>query len=125
GLTILSDGKETNTLTENFPIEQKKEKSIEEIGISVATFVLDAFAVFASGDFASWQKDRTIEIESDLNGCKNKEESKERNLVCERILVEKMKEKEFSSSAVPSVRRLSSITNMLSFTSRAVIIAIR
>ncbi|GMR43780.1 hypothetical protein PMAYCL1PPCAC_13975, partial [Pristionchus mayeri] len=73
----------------------RMKQSNEEIGHTVATFVLDALAVYASGDFASWDKDRAVEIESALNEVENKDEKKARNPVFERILVEKMKEKEF------------------------------
>ncbi|GMR54801.1 hypothetical protein PMAYCL1PPCAC_24996, partial [Pristionchus mayeri] len=66
-----------------------------DLGRHVSDFVMDAFEVHESGDYANWDKNRVKDIESSL---KKKNEAKiryGRNLVCEYVLVERMKEKEF------------------------------
>ncbi|GMR54826.1 hypothetical protein PMAYCL1PPCAC_25021 [Pristionchus mayeri] len=69
-------------------------KNLCELGVSFADLVMNAFDVYATGRFAGWDKKRLENIESTLYRVK-KEMREGRNLACEHILIEKMKEKEF------------------------------
>ncbi|GMR56393.1 hypothetical protein PMAYCL1PPCAC_26588, partial [Pristionchus mayeri] len=74
---------------------QNVEQSIDEIGNLVATYIMDTFAVYGSGDFASWEKKRAQKLAAALGTVSNEADNVARNTGCERILVERMKEKEF------------------------------
>ncbi|GMR56392.1 hypothetical protein PMAYCL1PPCAC_26587, partial [Pristionchus mayeri] len=74
---------------------QNVEQSIDEMGNLVASYIMDTFAVYGSGDFASWEKKRAQKLAAALGTVSNEADKVARNAGCERILVERMKEKEF------------------------------
>ncbi|GMR54810.1 hypothetical protein PMAYCL1PPCAC_25005, partial [Pristionchus mayeri] len=66
-----------------------------KLGRHVSDFVLDAFEVYETGDFASWDKNRMKTIVSSIDKKNGVEKRYKRDLVCEYVLVERMKQKDF------------------------------
>ncbi|GMT01702.1 hypothetical protein PENTCL1PPCAC_23876, partial [Pristionchus entomophagus] len=76
-------------------ISQINWQMFRKFGNTLADLVLDALAVYASGDFASWDKQQEKTMLQKPRNITGEEAENWRNHVCKYIVVERMKEKEF------------------------------
>ncbi|GMR54815.1 hypothetical protein PMAYCL1PPCAC_25010, partial [Pristionchus mayeri] len=104
-----NEGAKSSNSESNQNSNKKKRKKIErpdsipgdvwqqfyDLGRHVSDFVLDAFEVYETGDFASWDKNRMKTIVSSIDKKNSLEKRYKRTLVCEFVLVERLKEKDF------------------------------
>ncbi|GMT00105.1 hypothetical protein PENTCL1PPCAC_22279, partial [Pristionchus entomophagus] len=92
-------------------------QSYHKLGNTVADFVLDALSVYASGRLVDWDKSSVQFIEMALGQLKGKA-AKGRNHVCEYVLVERMKEKEFFCCKVCMQGFFNYMQTLIHFTSQ-------